>query len=465
MSKQLTLILFYLFLFSNAQSQQVIGAKALDIPQKFILPNGDQLLSKNEKYLSGNVWEVFSDRIYNKTTIKPTGGGTAKVLRYLEKFYVLEIRKKYVHIIKDTNISKDGIFSSQAQDYGWISSNNLLLWSHCIVDDNYKNKRVFIFRTTETNNYFKDLEDQKQNEAVFFQILYVLKQEKNRSLLVKKIRLYGNHKEYDNAIIGWVDNNKFITFKTNLFVEPRYKNQETTEIDNSQINHPIFINKKSVKKALSGKKVDPSKILWSMNGSATLKPIFFRFPINSIKEDLVEALVYYPSASNRIGIYNVDQEFNTKFNNGYCSISENPSNLSFNKVLLLSKIEVVSLLDLYDFIYQAITEPTDKLLFINKFRELFNIDESFTDEMLQNSTLDSFLINRYECYSTNNYNKKTINELFIIKNIQNGNNNEYAELIKNNLKSINQLLNNSENDISFISNGMVYYWLPCHHIL
>ena len=115
------LISILTFSFSVVVSQSFSGKKVLDIPQKFVLPNGDQNIEDDEKLLSGNVWEVFSDRTYNKTTNKPGGGGVFKVLQYLDKYYVIDVKKRYLHIVKDPEINTGGILSNQSEDFGWIS--------------------------------------------------------------------------------------------------------------------------------------------------------------------------------------------------------------------------------------------------------------------------------------------------------------------------------------------------------
>jgi hypothetical protein len=125
------------------------------------------------------------------------------------------MKKKYLHLVKDPNINKDGIFSENSEDFGWIAAENLLLWNHCLVYENGINKRVFIFRNKMTENYFiSSQEIDELNTANYFQVLYILKAEKDRSLLAKSVRIFGGKDILDDNIIGWVNNNQFKTFSS-----------------------------------------------------------------------------------------------------------------------------------------------------------------------------------------------------------------------------------------------------------
>jgi len=447
--------------FYDVLSQQSVATKAMDIPQKFVLPVGDQDIEDGEKLLSGNIWEVYSDRTYNKTTNKPSGGGVCKIIQYLDKYYVAERKKRYLHLIKDQNIGSDGTFSDESEDFGWISAENLLLWGHCLVDEDGRNKRVFLFKNESTENYFINNNDNQSNNASFFQVLYVFKEEKDRTLLAVPVRLFGNQEAFDKDIIGWVNNDKFVSFESNTFLAPNQIGNYLTDNDASNILNPIFFDRKSVKKLIAGKDISPTKILWSRNVHQELKPTTFRFPFLNSKDSIAEVLIYYPKLSHEVGQFNIDPEYRDDFNRGYCSIANSYTELSYMKVLLFSKAELINLLDMYEIFISISDGSHDSLTIVNEFRSFFQIENSISNTMVLNTTIETFLNKKYGCCSSNQYNIKKLRTLFIDETKKYD---EYFQVIKNNFRIVNTIFNDKSSKISFSSNGLLYYWIPCSYI-
>lgn len=439
----------------------MIGLKALDIPQKFILPIGDQFLEDDDKVVPGNIWEVYSDRTYNKTTDKPGGSRVFKVIQYLDKFYIVETKKKFLHLVKDPNINTDGTFSEQSEDYGWISSENILLWRHCLVDDNGRNKRVFIFRNEETENYFTSIGNDLQNTPKYFQVLYVLKEEKDRSLLAKTVRIYGGHAELNEKILGWVTNDRFAYFSSNVFTEPDPLIDQSSDSELTDIVYPVFFDKRSVKKSSSTGEINPSKTLWNTTKVQELEPTNYRLPIHSIDDKIATVLVYYPDVSYQIGNFNNELEAINKFYKGYCNISVKSKNLSFRKVLLLSKNELANLLEESDLLLRLSDGAYDSITIANQFRNVFQIDQNHTDSMILSTLLSSLYHKKYGCFASNTFNEHTIRELFLMEKESS---NKYFNTIKENLRSLNSIYNNNLSDNFFLSNGIQYYWIPCDYL-
>lgn len=439
-------------------SQTMTGLKALDIPQKFILPTGDHFIEDDIKVVSGNIWEVYSDRTFNKTTDKPGRGKIFKVVQYLEKFFVVEMEKNFLHIVKDPNIKDDGTFSEQSEDYGWIPLENILVWRHCLIDNNGRNKRVFIFRNKITENYFQSNKTNLENTPKYFQVLYVLKEEKNRSLLAKSERIYGNHDELNENILGWVNNNLFFQFSTNIFCEPNplyYISQDSKTTD---IIYSVFFNKRSVKKSALKGKINPSKTLLSLTQDKNLKPTDFRMPIQTIENDIATVLVYYPDVPYQMGTFNYNLEATNMFYKGYCNISMKKQ--LFRKVLLLSKSEVANLLEESELLLKLRKGNYDSTTIANRFRSTFYINQNQTDSMILNTLLASFFNKIYGCSAPNTFNQQAIRELFLKK----GTNNEYFNTIKESIKHLNLIYNDKTSTKFFISNGIQYYWIPCSYL-
>jgi len=442
-------------------SQQSAAIIAMDIPQKFVLPTGDQGIEDGEELLSGNIWEVYSDRTYNKTTNNPGGGGVCKILQYLDKYYVAERKKRYLHLIKDQNIGSDGTFSNQSEDFGWILAESLLLWGHCLVDEDGRNRRVFLFKNESTENYFIDNNDSNTNNASYFQVFYVLKEEKDRTLLAIPVRLFGNQEAFDKDIIGWVNNDKFVSFESNTFLAPNQLNRYFTDSIASNILNPIFIDKKSVKKIIAGKSISPVKILWSRNVNQELKPISFRFPFLNSKDSIAEVLIYYPKLSHEVGQFNIDPIYRGEFITGYCSLANSNRELSYMKVLLFTKAELINLLEMYDIFLRISDGSYDSLTIANEFRSFFQIENSITNASVLNTTIETFLNKKFGYCSSNKYNKNNIRTLFIDET---KNYDKYIQVIKNNFRIINTIFNDKSSKLSFSSNGILYYWIPCSYV-
>lgn len=460
--KPLTTLLL-IFFISIGYSQSLKGLKALDIPQKFVLPNGDPILEKEVEHLPGNIWEVFSDRTYNKTTERPGGGDVIKVLQYLERFYVVETKKKYIHIVKDPEINSDGSFSHLSEDFGWIDMEKMLLWRHCIVDESGRNKRVFIFKNEETDSYFEKNVNDHNNATNNFQVLYVFKEGNNSSLLVKQIRLNGYKNEIDTQIIGWVDNEKIYRFSSNIFAEPILINSISLNLNKEtpSESHYVFFDKKNVKRAILKNDINLSKVLWSLGSKDEITAHQFRFPIISIQDSIAKVLVYFPHKSFQFGNYSSEIEEINEFYDGYCSMSQTNKKLSYIKALLFNKIELANLLELFDVLLSYKRENSnDSIALARRFRDFFNIHNSVSNSMILGTSFNDLLQKKYGC-SSNTFSSRSIKEIFF-SNTESKEN--YYMVLKENFRALNLIYNDITPNRSFLSNGNYYYWILCEYM-
>lgn len=438
-------------------SQSLSGIKALDIPQNYILPDGQYIYKGDVKKLSGNIWEVFSDRSYNKTTIKPGGGNVSKVLQYLDKFYVMEVSKFQLHIVKDSAINTDGTFSNYSQDFGWISIENLLVWGHCLIDSKGLDKRVFIFKNENTDNYFNYPEAKEKNTSDYFQILYVFKEEKGKSLLAKSIRIFGNKESLDNSLVGWVSNDLFTSFNTILFAEPRKCMNDTSDLLN-----PVFFKERHAKKINLQGDTDLSNMLWRKSKDIDFKSTSFRFSITNIKENIAEVLVYQPTSPYQIGFFNKELVSTNIFYKGYCNLSDSQCGLSFERVLLLNKSDLVDLLKLYKLLLSSLENRSDSLTIINEFRVFFKIDHEFTNSVILESQLGNLIKRKFGFTNDSFLSNKPLKSIFLLENdISRG----YVEKIREKQRAINSILNEKFSSRSFYSNANQYFWIQCSYFI
>ena len=96
-------------------------------PYKYTMPYEDMNLLKEKGKETGRFWIVYSDRANNKSYETPGGGIVKKNMRWKESFIAVEENDKYIHIFKDPDPSET--LSDQAEDYGWVKKENMLLWA------------------------------------------------------------------------------------------------------------------------------------------------------------------------------------------------------------------------------------------------------------------------------------------------------------------------------------------------
>jgi hypothetical protein len=462
MSKLLGLIGFFIVVTFSVKGQKPEGRKALDIPQQLILPERDINLFKLKysESLAGNIWEVYSDRTINKTYTKPGGGSPYKFLQYLDKYFVVEVKKKYLRIVKDDSLGSDGVFSKYAEDYGWISSENLLVWSHCLVDEKKQNIRLFIFNTKNTGIYFAGKNSSGQQEPKTFQIVYLFKEGNDKYLIGKSVRLPASKKQIDDHIIGWVDKEIVKSFPSNTFAEPNIYGEKISET----ILNPVFSDKRSLQKAFNKGKINEDKILFKVDagGAFELPPVFFRFPVISLDDSTAEVLCYNPGLmEKKVGLFDPALEKN-RFYEGYCNISTDSNLMSYHEVMLLSKVKMAELLGDIDFLIKILSNEQDEPVITQEIGERFPLFAEDQDEDTpgQQINVSKLFQRKYDCLSTGKLDTPVLN-LILSDNIAKR---EYIDALKKKIRELSFIYNNTDSDRFFVSNGTNYYWIDCRFL-
>ena len=183
----------------------------LDLPAKYLVPVEDYNSKKTEARIIGKPWEVFSDRQYNRTYILPGNSSVFKTLDYLGKYYVIEEDDKYIRICPNSVIERQEDISEL--DFGWIEKDNMLLWTHCLIDEmNFADKKAIMINTPQTNHHFIKTDHAESN----FIIYYIFKKKSGLYLLSKKPRIPGNKENIIDEFIGWIPEDDIIILKNNL---------------------------------------------------------------------------------------------------------------------------------------------------------------------------------------------------------------------------------------------------------
>ena len=243
-------IIFLVFLTLNiifAQAKIRAGDRILKLPQKYLLPVVKDDLQMDLKPTSETVsyrWIVYSDRDNNKTFTTPGGKREQKVISFLEEFFVADEQGLYLRIIRDPGI-RSFTMSEQAEDFGWINKENLLLWQRTLVAPNgsVAHKGMIlntIAHLTERGN------DDKPNIVEFkkgpkanagksgqqsnlFQFFFIYKSSGNSVLLGRDIRIPRSTRDKRQVMVGWAPKSRMTLWNNRVALEPNWEKAAVAE--------------------------------------------------------------------------------------------------------------------------------------------------------------------------------------------------------------------------------------------
>ncbi|MEO1449279.1 MAG: type VI secretion system protein TssR domain-containing protein, partial [Bacteroidota bacterium] len=269
-------------------AQIAAGAKALQIPSKYINPSADVDLGPVGKnaVMKGTVWYVYSDRDGNKTTAGPGKGGAMQTLSFLEDMVVYEEEGNYLHVVKDPGIDRRGQFSATAVDYGWIAKDKLLLWGHCLLtaDAAKMNKKAMILNTLESLSggnsdkfnkmasnevkFFKDpgLKVPSTRSSGLFSVFFIYKVNnsgKVPSVLLGRSERARNGPRIRNVIEGWVPINRIVQWDHRVALEPNWESKAAAERQGANKPVKFFKDRASAGTYRAGGTPGTSSVLWN----------------------------------------------------------------------------------------------------------------------------------------------------------------------------------------------------------
>lgn len=415
---------------------------------EYVLPTDE--LKMNNKIIEGRLWEVYSDRVYNRTFNFPKGS-IKSTLEYLHRYYVIEKDKEFLHIIKDNYLLPKGILSDSAVDLGWINKKDLLLWKHCIVSSKSKlNKKILLAGKTLSSLTHTNSKTNSLN------IYYIFKEENSRVLLGKIPRISGTYQNIKSFIIGWAPESSVFYWTNNMAVEANLDPVASSERKEKKIICKIFKNKSSAKKVYKKGKINCSNYLWmeKINNENINSNNKIKFPVKKIDNNIAE-VVYLNNYKH--------------FEEGYCSFTSNKLNKNlFNLLILVPRIKLSALIDYYDKLSIAINKK-------NARNDLINTITNFSSANAYYSPSDSIIYN----YSINKINKliwggynlnSKIGKIHLkdFKNpiiISDSTLKIINREIDKNLNKLIKTYNSNNYENSFLQNGIFYYWIPMEYFL
>ena len=211
-----------------------------------------------EKIKSGNfgkrntlVWKVYSDRANNKTYNEPDiNSGVQSMLEFMDQFNVAEIRNGFALLYKQYYAGME--ISKDAQCFGWIPVDNLLLWEECplthskiyqkalVVHDPLKHGSI-----AEKNPPFYHEPDKKaainpNQRAKDLEIYFVMKTEdvgNTKFYLLSRSMLIGNNTQ---TVYGWMPGEYITEWNQRLLIEPTYASKTVDYYKSKNVFPTIF---------------------------------------------------------------------------------------------------------------------------------------------------------------------------------------------------------------------------------
>ena len=452
--RYLLLLLSFIHVFWLLGQENKISI--LDLPKKYLVPIEDYNLKHSETRINGKPWEVFSDRQYNRTYILPGNSRVFKTLDYFGKYYVIEENDKYVRICTTA------VFERQEDigelDFGWIEKENMLLWTHCLIDEvNFADKKAIMINTPQTNHHFIKTDHNESN----FIIYYIFKEKSGLYLLSKKPRIPGNKANIIDEFIGWIPEDDIIILKNNLFTESNWENDAVKEREDLNFRAQIYYEKSTAKKITKGKKAEVEYV-WSEQNTERANGQQLRYPVLDISKGIISTSDFtinpFETTTNEMPL-----------GKAYCSMySEALGYNLFNIVMLLDRLEFGDLLD-FNKSYLKFLEDRNNFLSIYDFWiEVMNKHpERFKDIDLSKFTINDINYRLFGAFNPDEPIGKT--PLFQVGELNfhefSGEKfTEYRDGLSLKCFEIERILNQNNYEYSFNLNDITYYWVSVDYL-
>jgi TssR protein N-terminal barrel domain len=443
------LITGFLFVVVFAYGQQ---PNVMSLPQKYLLPEEKLKLSVSKEKITGKPWEVFSDRMYNVSYDKPQGD-MRTTLTYMDMFYVIGENKEYLQIVTDRGFRIGGGISDSSVYCGWIEKENMLLWKHCLLKEDYESNRKAILINKLLNPYFINKSAEECNNKLNISFFYVYKEDKERKLLGKIPRISGNPENISEFMLGWYPSELLIEWDNNLALKPNNAPEAVVEREKIQIPARVFDENAAARKYKKGKSIAPIDVTWNEGSDTADAGRAIIFPVIDIRNDIAEVIMDKGKTVNNSS--NVELR-------GYCSPrSRKLTSNMFNYVVLLKRTDLTILLDYLERVGKAVKD--------NEFR---NNIENLVFEFMPSKINDredfmaDFTLNELNRYLFNAYNPESeFGDLLMVKYRKKKKLSDdvlqlFDERIQHKIVELNRIIGQNNSEYSFYHVGIMYYLLP-----
>jgi hypothetical protein len=199
------------------------------------------------------VWKVYSDRANNKTYTAPNASSAVhSTLDFMEQLNVAEIQNGFALVYKSYYAGLE--ISRDAQSYGWIPVDNLLLWEECplthskiyqkalVVHDPLKHSSI-----AEKNPPFflkpdKNAGVNPYQRAQDLEIYFIMKTVdigNTKYYLLSRSMLIGNSTQ---TVYGWMPGEYITEWNQRLLIEPTYASRMVDYYKSKNVFPTIFFD-------------------------------------------------------------------------------------------------------------------------------------------------------------------------------------------------------------------------------
>jgi len=198
------------------------------------------------------IWKVYSDRANNKTYTAPNlSSPVHSTLGFMELLLVAEIQNGFALVYKSyftggADIPKD------AQCFGWIPVDNLLLWEECplthskiyqkalVVHDPIKHgsiaeKNPPFFMTPDDKSWVNP--NQRAQDLEIYFVMKTVDIGDTKHYLLSRSMLIGNNRQ---TVYGWMPGEYITEWNQRLLIEPAYASQTVDYYKNKNVYPAIF---------------------------------------------------------------------------------------------------------------------------------------------------------------------------------------------------------------------------------
>ena len=281
----------------------------MEIPTKYILPKANVNLGFSASRLAGAFWQVSADRPDVSYFAEINGTEAKGSLPLLEPVFVYEDQGSHLHVVADTAFLLDGSFSPAAQDLGWVSKEQLLLWSHCLVSSDGQKQNLLSLSLPQPSslgldqspeNYLTQdqmscftgpsLQKKRPQALPLFQLCFVYKREKNPltgrvSVLLGTEARTPLSQSISSVIKGWVAEDMLTDWNQPLALSPNPAAEAVAEREMHQRPLRLFARKEDAERYRRGLAPTPGSVWWEADSVQTAGR-WSRFPLLGEDEDI-----------------------------------------------------------------------------------------------------------------------------------------------------------------------------------
>lgn len=257
----------------KAQSPVSFSKKVKTIPKEFQKPT--EKTNAFEDGSSSVPWIVFSDRDENYTYTAPGGSLVMKKIKFMEPFYVSDVKNGYLKLIKYQPGTVQGrklVDKKSAQSYGWISRDKVLQWQSAFVNPQTGNAvknvtilsekgpfgvpQLYFDKTDSVYVYDSPELEHIKSKVALNNVLYVFKKSSDgRSALIGADgQLVAD--SASRSVFGWIPSDAVHSWGDRLYITSAKNQFDTDDSVAAVINQSLHLSSQP-KGTMGGYFIDP----------------------------------------------------------------------------------------------------------------------------------------------------------------------------------------------------------------